>query len=53
MDLLDSGQSTKAIASRLGISPKTVDKHRSKVLTKMGVDSLIELTHLLLGRVTH
>jgi two-component system response regulator FixJ len=39
---------TKQIAVRLGLSPKTVDVHRSRVLTKMGTDSVIEL-----ARVAH
>ena len=50
LNLLTSGQSTKAIASYLGISPKTVDKHRVKVLEKMRVDNPIELTHLMFSR---
>jgi two-component system, LuxR family, response regulator FixJ len=50
MDLLAAGHSTKAIAVRLEISPKTVDKHRAKVLDKMQVDNPTELAHLLLGR---
>ena len=53
MDLLAAGQSTKGIASRLGISAKTVDKHRAKVLIKMRVDNPIELAHLLLGNRIH
>lgn len=50
MELIAQGQSTKGIASRLDISPKTVDKHRAKVLEKMRVESPIELVQLLLHR---
>lgn len=47
MDLLASGESTKQIAQRLSISPKTVDNHRAKVLEKMNVDNPTQLAHLL------
>lgn len=46
MQLLAEGDSTKVIASRLGISPKTVDNHRAKVLEKMGVDNMAQLARL-------
>lgn len=47
MSLLANGDSTKVISSRLGISPKTVDNHRTKVLEKMGVDYVTQLILLL------
>lgn len=47
MDLLSRGDSTKQIAQRLSISPKTVDNHRAKVLEKMNVDNPTQLAHLL------
>ncbi|MDV6030905.1 MAG: hypothetical protein F9B45_12550 [Phycisphaera sp. RhM] len=46
MDRLSEGQSTKVIASRLGISTKTVDNHRAKVLEKMIVDNVAQLANL-------
>jgi two-component system, LuxR family, response regulator FixJ len=51
MRLLAAGDSTKIIALRLGISPKTVDNHRIKVFKKMGVDNAAQLAGLL-SRVT-
>jgi two-component system response regulator FixJ len=39
---------TKQIATRLGVSSKTIDIHRSHVFTKMGVETVIEL-----ARVAH
>ena len=47
MELLSKGESTKQIAQRLSISPKTVDNHRAKVLEKMNVDNPTQLAHLL------
>ena len=35
--LISQGMSTKAAAARLGISYKTVDSHRSRILEKLGV----------------
>lgn len=43
------GKNTKQIAQSLGISPKTVDKHKSKMLQKMEVENPVELARLVLG----
>jgi len=45
--LLAAGETTKQIALRLGISPKTADNHRSAVLRKTEVDSVVQLVQLL------
>ena len=44
---LSEGDSTKKIASKLNISPKTVDNHRTKVFEKMRVDNAAQLLRLL------
>lgn len=44
MDLVVSGMSNKDIAVKLGIARKTLDIHRSKVITKTGARSLADLT---------
>jgi len=49
MGLLIAGKHTKGIAAELGISIKTVDKHRTKILQKMQVDTVVELVHLALS----
>jgi len=36
LDLLSAGQSNKAIARNLGISPRTVEIHRSNMMQKLG-----------------
>ncbi|MEZ6193772.1 MAG: response regulator [Phycisphaerales bacterium] len=46
MSLVVSGMLNKQIAAELGISAKTVENHRSRVMDKMGVRSLAELVHL-------
>lgn len=48
MELLIDGKHTKQIAAILGISIKTVDKHKAKVLVKMQVDSVVALVQLAL-----
>jgi DNA-binding NarL/FixJ family response regulator len=42
--LLARGVSTKEIAARLAVSPKTVGTHREHILAKLGVRSIAELT---------
>jgi two-component system response regulator DctR len=42
-DLLVLGLSSKEIASRLGISHRTVEAHRAEVFRKMGVRNAVEL----------
>lgn len=38
--------SSKEIARRLDISPRTVDNHRARILEKMNIASVVELVHL-------
>ena len=47
LELLVGAHSTKSIASRLKISPKTVFVHRARVLEKVGADNLVELSLLV------
>jgi FixJ family two-component response regulator len=46
-DLVVAGQSSKAIARTLGISPRTVELHRGHVFDKLGVKSVAELVRLV------
>ncbi|WP_027856436.1 response regulator transcription factor [Marinobacterium jannaschii] len=43
MELVVKGKANREIAEELGISPKTVEVHRSRVMSKMQADSLPEL----------
>ena len=46
MSLLISGKSNKPIGELLGISPKTVEVHRAKVMEKMAAESIVFLVHM-------
>ncbi|QDU31321.1 Transcriptional regulatory protein FixJ [Anatilimnocola aggregata] len=48
LDLLLAAATTVCIANRLQISPKTVEKHRTNVMTKLNVGSVPELMKLWL-----
>lgn len=43
MRLVAQGLSTKEIAAKLFISPKTVENHRTKIMEKLGFENVIEL----------
>ena len=43
MELAVDGESSKLIASKLGISHRTVELHRSRLLDKLGVRTIAEL----------
>lgn len=45
LKLMIAGEPSKVIARRLGISPRTVEVHRSHVLHKMDARNLAELIH--------
>ncbi len=46
MNLLMLGKANKVIAYELDISPKTVDFHRANILSKVGVNSVVDLVRL-------
>ena len=43
MRLVAQGLSTKEIAAKLFISPKTVENHRTKIMEKLGFDNVVDL----------
>lgn len=49
LELLVAGQSNKAVAAGLGISPRTVETHRNNIFKKLRVRSLPELLGKLLS----
>ena len=46
MDMVTAGKSNKEIANALGVSAKTVEAHRAKVMDKMQAGSLAELVRM-------
>lgn len=48
--LLSQGQSNKEIGFQLGISSRTVEVHRARLMLKLGITSAAELVHLILGK---
>lgn len=46
LDLVVAGHSNKAIAFKLGLSHKTIEYHRAKIMEKLRVDSVQELVQL-------
>lgn len=49
VDLIVAGNSSKAIAMKLGISPKTVDVHRASILKKLDVRTVAEIVQFRLA----
>ena len=43
LDLMTQGKQNKVIAQDLGVSPRTVEIHRARVMEKMAVRSVAEL----------
>jgi RNA polymerase sigma factor (sigma-70 family) len=52
MQMMIAGTSTKEIAYDLGISDKTVEVHRSHIMKKMHVSSVVELVRIGVGALT-
>jgi two-component system response regulator DctR len=51
LDLILAGRQTRAIADALHISVKTVEFHRSRIHSKLGVSSMVELFSVCHGDV--
>jgi DNA-binding NarL/FixJ family response regulator len=46
LELLAAGWTLKEVAARLGISSKTAEAHRAKLLRRLGVKSIVEAIRL-------
>jgi len=49
MDFVIAGKLNKIIAGELGLSPKTIEFHRSRVMEKMEVNSVAGLVALVIS----
>lgn len=49
VDMIVTGNSSKVIAMKLGISPKTVDAHRANILKKLDVRTVAEIVQFRLN----
>ena len=50
MELIVQGLANKQMAYQLNLSEKTIETHRSRVMKKMGADSVAELVRMALSR---
>lgn len=50
LDLILAGEPNKLIASQLDLSQKTVEKHRSSLMRKLGAQNVVHLVRKLLGQ---
>jgi FixJ family two-component response regulator len=48
LDLMTQGKQNKVIGQELGVSPRTIEIHRARVMEKMNVQSVAELVHMML-----
>ncbi len=48
-DLLVEGHQNKVVAHKLGISARTVEVHRARIMDKLGAKSLADLVRLSMG----
>jgi FixJ family two-component response regulator len=48
LDLMTQGLQNKSIAQKLGVSPRTVEIHRARVMEKMNAQSVAELVRMTL-----
>ena len=48
LDLMTQGKQNKAIGQDLGVSPRTIEIHRARVMEKMGAQSVAELVRMML-----
>lgn len=46
MALVVDGKDNRSIGAELGISPRTVEVHKSRVMAKLGARNLVELIHI-------
>jgi RNA polymerase sigma factor (sigma-70 family) len=48
LDLMTEGKQNKVIAQDLGVSPRTIEIHRARVMEKMNAQSVAQLVRMML-----
>jgi FixJ family two-component response regulator len=48
LDLMTQGKQNKVVGQELGVSPRTIEIHRARVMEKMGANSVAELVRMML-----
>jgi len=49
LELIANGASSKEAGRQLGISPRTIEVHRARVMEKLGAKNTIDLVHIVLS----
>ncbi len=49
LKFLVKGMTNKAVASELGISHKTVETHRTRIMAKLHAETTVDLVHVMFG----
>jgi two-component system response regulator FixJ len=49
LELIANGASSKEAGRHLGISPRTIEVHRARVMEKLGAKNTIDLVHIVLS----
>jgi FixJ family two-component response regulator len=53
LDLIVAGESSKRVASQLGLSLKTVEFHRANIMRNLNAASLADLVRKVIGGTPH
>ena len=49
LELIANGASNKEAGRQLGISPRTIEVHRSRIMEKLGAKNTVDLVHIVLS----
>jgi len=49
LELIAKGASNKIAGRQLGISPRTIEVHRARIMEKLGAKNTVELVHIVLS----
>jgi two-component system, LuxR family, response regulator FixJ len=49
LELIANGASNKEAGRSLGISPRTIEVHRARIMEKLGAKNTVDLVHIVLS----